>query len=106
MIGLAWLLACLGVLLPDVGYIINTLMIALLFISPIGFRADLVPDSLRFVTALNPMYYMMESYRSVLISGFGPHWTLVAIFAAISLVTFALGAAFFRRFKGILVDYE
>jgi lipopolysaccharide transport system permease protein len=52
------------------------------------------------------MYYMMESYRSVLISGFGPHWTLVAIFAAISLVTFALGAAFFRRFKGILVDYE
>jgi len=106
MIGLAWLLSCLGVLLPDVGYIINTLMIALLFISPIGFRADLVPDSLRFVTMLNPLYYVIDSYRSVLLTGFGPHWTVIAIFAAISLLTFALGASFFRRFKGILVDYE
>lgn len=106
MIGLAWLLSCLGVLLPDVGYIINTIMIALLFISPIGFRADLVPETLRFVTNLNPMYYLIDSYRSVLLDGFGPHWDVIAIFAAISIGTFLLGASFFRRLKGILVDYE
>jgi ABC-type polysaccharide/polyol phosphate export permease len=42
----------------------------------------------------------------VLIAGHGPDWRLMSVFAAISVATFMVGAAFFRRFKGILVDYE
>lgn len=106
MIGMAWLLACLGVLLPDTAYVINTVMIALLFISPIGFRADLIPDSLAFITLLNPAYYIIESYRVVLLDGFAAGWPIVGMFSAISVVTFIIGAAFFHRLKGFLVDYE
>ena len=106
MIGMAWLLACLGVLLPDTAYVINTVMIALLFISPIGFRADLIPDSLAFITFLNPAYYIIESYRVVLLDGFAAGWPIVGMFSAISVVMFIIGASFFHRLKGALVDYE
>jgi lipopolysaccharide transport system permease protein len=106
MIGIAWLLSTLGILLPDLGYFINTLMVALMFISPIGFRANAIPANMQAIIWLNPVHYMIDSYRSVLISGFGPDWRNLAIFALISVLSFVAGASFFRRFKAVLVDYE
>jgi lipopolysaccharide transport system permease protein len=106
MVGLAWVLASLGIIFPDLAQIINVVMITLMFVSPIGFRPTALPEGIRAIVWLNPVHYMIDSYRSVLMQGFGPDWWSLAIFAALSLVTFWLGAAFFRRFKGVLVDYE
>lgn len=106
LIGLVWILAVFGVLLPDTGYFIGIFMLLLMFVSPIAFQLDMVPRQLQLILTVNPAHYMMEAYRSFLIDGYAVSLRNLAIFSVLSLVTFEAGARFFRRFKGTVVDYE
>ena len=104
--GLTWILASLTVALPDVTYFVNLLIFLLMWLSPIGFTPEMVPAEFRIVIYLNPVSYMIEAYRDSMLNGTWPSLRVVVVYAGGSLLTFAAGAAFFRAFKGVLVDYE
>lgn len=106
MLGLVLVVAALAVALPDITYFINLSMLLLMFVSPIGFKPDMVPASFWPLIYLNPVYYMVDAFRMSLLQTQAISAPVLATFAAISFGTFAIGAAFFRRFKGVLVDYE
>ena len=106
ILGLVCSVAALGVLLPDLGYAINLIMIFLMFISPIGFKVEALHGAAQGLVWLNPVHYMLEIFRSALISGHGPHWGAIVAFTLLAAASLALGAAVFRRFKGVIVDYE
>jgi lipopolysaccharide transport system permease protein len=106
LLGIAWLVSSLGVALPDLAYFLSLFLFLLMFISPIGFKPDMVPESLRFTVYFNPVYYMLEAYRDCLIGGRTPDIRVWTIFGAFSFALFVVGAGFFRTFKGALVDYE
>jgi lipopolysaccharide transport system permease protein len=106
LIGLTWILASVTVALPDVTYFVNLFVFLLMFLSPIGFRVEMVPPNFTWVVHLNPVYYMLEIYRDSMLYGTWPAPLDIAVFAGGSVMLFALGATFFRAFKGVLVDYE
>lgn len=106
LVGLTWILASVTVALPDVTYFVNLFVFLLMFLSPIGFKPDMVPANFQWVVYLNPVYYMIEAYRDSMLNGVWPDPVDFAIYAGGAVVTFAAGAAFFRAFKGVLVDYE
>jgi lipopolysaccharide transport system permease protein len=106
LLGLSWILACLGVAILDVGYFINLFVLLLMFISPIGFTLDMVPDFLKIVCYLNPIYYMTEMYRGSLLTGSLPDVLTMSIYVVMCCSSFVFGSIFFRRFKNFLVDYE
>lgn len=104
--GLALFFSALGVLIPDLAHIIGTLLLLLMFLSPVAFTANMIPPGLEAVTLANPVAYMIEMFRSALMASneIKPH--MILAFAGIAFVTFWAGAAFFRRFKTAIVDYE
>ncbi len=104
--GLTWILSSVTVALPDVAYFVNLLVFLLMFVSPIGFKPDMVPAGFRFMIYLNPIYYMTEMYRDSMLQARFPSGSVVAVYVVMCTATFALGAAFFERFKGVLTDYE
>lgn len=106
LIGLVLIVSALAVALPDVSYFVNLGVLLLMFISPIGFKPDMVPESFALLIYLNPVYYMTEAFRSSVLSNHVIDITSLGIYTLICLVTFALGCTFFGRFKGVLVDYE
>lgn len=106
LLGIVYLVASFGVVLPDLGHAIGLIMIFLMFVSPIGFRFDMLPPSARPFVWLNPVTYVLESFRSCLIAGYGPDWWALGIFALMAVLALFAGTAFFRRFKGVIVDYE
>lgn len=106
LVGLSWILACLGVAILDVGYFINLFVLLLLFVSPIGFTIDMVPDYLKIVCYLNPIYYMTEMYRSSLLNGEFPTLLILCLYVVMCCGSFIAGSIFFRKFKNFLVDYE
>jgi len=106
LIGLTWILAGLTVALPDVTYFLNLFVFLLMFLSPIGFRVEMVPPNFTWVVKLNPIYYMIEIYRDSMLKGTWPEPLHIVIYAGGALLSFAVGATFFRAFKGVLVDYE
>lgn len=106
LIGLVWILSALGVILPDITYFVNLFLLLLMYISPIGFTADMLPKNLHWMINLNPISYMLEMYRGSLLKGQWPAFSTLLIYILICTSVFALGAAFFKRFKSMLVDYE
>jgi ABC-type polysaccharide/polyol phosphate export permease len=55
--------------------------------------------SLGFILELNPMYWLIDSYRRVIVFGRWPDWRHVVQLAVLSLLVFGLGARFFTRHK-------
>jgi len=106
LLGLAWIVAGLGVALPDIGYFISLFIFLLMFVSPIAFKPEMVPDSLQFVIYANPVHYTLEIFRDCLIAGRTPSPRIWGAHLVMSFGIFMLGAAFFRTFKSVLVDYE
>jgi lipopolysaccharide transport system permease protein len=106
LLGLAWIVASIAVALPDISYFISLSLFLLMFVSPIAFQPDMVPAELRFIVYVNPIYYLIEVFRDCFIAGRHLQVVVWAIDAAISIMLFTIGAAFFRAFKGVLTDYE
>ena len=84
--------------LPDITYFINLFVFLLMFLSPIGFKPDMLPSKFAWVLYANPIYYMTEMYRDSMLYGRWPS-PLVAIgYVVMCVATFAVGSAFFERF--------
>ncbi len=106
LIGIVFVLAPLAVALTDVSYFVNLLVMLLMFISPIGFTRDMLPAPFGIAIDLNPVTYMIEAYRFVLLSEYSASVPALLGYCLISIGFFTLGSLFFDRFKDILVDYE
>jgi homopolymeric O-antigen transport system permease protein len=104
--GLTWILSSVTVALPDVTYFINLFVFMLMFLSPIGIKPEMVPAKWRWVIYLNPIYYLTEMYRDSMLHGRWPQPAVLAVYLVMCVGTFALGSAFFQRFKGVLADFE
>jgi len=106
LVGAAWIAASLGVLVPDVAQVLNIGMMLLMFVSPIAFTPDMVPERFRLTLSLNPVTYVVDVYRGVLIAGHDTRAFSAAAFAAMSAILFGSGAVLCARFKHLVVDLE
>jgi lipopolysaccharide transport system permease protein len=106
LVGLTWILSSITIALPDVTYFVNLFVFLLMFLSPIGFKPEMVPARFRVVLYLNPIYYMTEVYRDAMLNGHWPSLRVGIVYVTMCAVTFAGGSAFFERFKSVLADYE
>ncbi|QPJ65318.1 MAG: ABC transporter permease [Candidatus Nitrohelix vancouverensis] len=106
MMGLVLVLSFLAIPLPDISYFVNLFLLLILFISPIGFKPDMVPERLDFIIYLNPISYMAEMYRDCLLFGKFPNLYSASLYIFFSVATFAVGAAIFKKSKGFLMDHE
>ncbi|MBV4365395.1 ABC transporter permease [Erwinia sp. BNK-24-b] len=100
-LGLSWFLSSLGVFLRDVGQTIAILMTILMFLSPIFYPISSLPPNFQSVIMLNPLTFIIEQARSVLIWGKLPDFVGLAIYSAISLlICWACYAWFQKTRKG------
>lgn len=105
-LGLSYLLAALGGLLPDLAASINIILIFLLFISPIAFTPEMVPASAKLVIQLNPVTYLIGMFREVLLEHQALSLVRLAGFAAGSTLLLVLSRGLFNRYKAFIVDNE
>jgi lipopolysaccharide transport system permease protein len=68
-IGLSWGLASLGVYLRDVSQFIGFITTALLFLSPIFYSAERLPEKYQILLQLNPLTPVIEQTRSCSVLG-------------------------------------
>ena len=104
--GLVWFTSAAAVLIPDVTYVVNLLLLLFLFISPIGYPLSMVPGAARVWVLLNPLTYLVESFRFALMGlRETPMW-VDGIFGVFALLLAVGGAGFFRRLMPVFTDYE
>lgn len=105
-LGLAMTVAPIGMIVPDLAYGIGIAVNLAMFLSPIAFRRDMVPDLAKFLVDYNPVTYLIEGYRTVLMPTHTPDWGNLAIFLVLAIVILELGARITLKFKASIVDYE
>ena len=102
----AWALSAVAVFVPDLLQLINIVLLLLMFISPVGYTLDMVPERARFLVYFNPLTYLIEAFRFALLGiRYLPFWVDVA-FGGICVAGAALTGTFFRRLVPIFADYE
>jgi len=105
-IGMVWFLSAVAVVVPDIAQIVNIALLLFMFVSPIGFSIDLVPANARALVLLNPLSYLIESFRFALIGiRVTPLW-YDPVFLAASAALAAVAGSFFRRMSPVFSDYE
>ena len=103
-IGIGWMLSAITVFLRDTTQAIGILVLFLMIISPIGYTREMIPHQLLALAYLNPLFYIIELYRQVLIFGvISPRFWLA--FIVLACATFWLGYELFRRLKPVFAEY-
>jgi lipopolysaccharide transport system permease protein len=103
-LGVSWFLASLGVYLRDVGHVITVLTTVLLFLSPVLYPVAALPAAYRPWLQLNPLTYIIEESRNVLLLGNLPHWGSLGIAILIGLAFAAVGFWFFQKTRRGFAD--
>lgn len=96
-LGAAWALASLGVYLRDVAQPISLIMTVLLFASPVFYPITALPERIRPWLMLNPLTFVIEQARAVLIFGQLPDWTGLATYSLVSVLIAWAGYAWFQK---------
>jgi lipopolysaccharide transport system permease protein len=104
ILGLSWILASLGVYVRDVGQTIGILTSVLMFLSPVFYSIDALPPAFQFWMMLNPLSFIIEQARAVLIQGLIPNWDLLGIYTAGALTFMWCGYVWFQRTRKGLAD--
>lgn len=103
-LGLGWLLASLGVYVRDIGQSIGLVVQMLFFLSPIFFPVTAAPESLRTIFYLNPLTWILEDFRQVVLWGEPFKWEAWSILTA-GMAGFAwLGYLWFTKTKRGFAD--
>jgi len=96
--GLGFFFATLNVYLRDVSQIIGVGMTVWMFGTPIFYPFELVQQKgYGWLIDPNPMFWLVEAYRDVMLKAAWPDWMMVLRFALVSLIVFALGARLFQK---------
>jgi lipopolysaccharide transport system permease protein len=102
--GLAWILASLGVFLRDVGQTIGIITSLLMFLSPVFYPITAVPADIRAVIMANPLTFILEQARDVVIWGHQPDWLGLGIYLLAATVVAWAGFAWFQKTRKGFAD--
>ena len=102
--GLSWMLSSIGVFLRDAGQTIGILTMMLTFLSPVFYPVSAVPQRFRPFIMANPLTFIIEQAREVLIWGRLPNWAGLGIYTLASTVIAWAGYAWFQKTKKGFAD--
>jgi homopolymeric O-antigen transport system permease protein len=102
-LGLVTLVASLSVFIRDVRQFMGTVISLWFFLTPIIYPMSMVPDKLRWIVKLNPMYPFVELYHQVLLFHDLP-LPMLCFVTGLALFSFVGGVLFFDRSKHAFAD--
>jgi lipopolysaccharide transport system permease protein len=75
-----------------------------LYLTPVGYPIDRVPEEWRLLYSLNPMVGIIEGYRAALAHGRAPAWEPLAISIAVTLLALIVSYLYFKRAERSFAD--
>lgn len=101
VLGVSWATSALSVFMRDVTHLMNIILQFLFWMTPIFWSFDMIPPKYQPLFKLNPVFYIVEGYRSALIRHtwfWQPTKTMIC-FWVITGTLFCAGAVIFRRLR-------
>jgi lipopolysaccharide transport system permease protein len=103
-LGVAWFLSALGVYIRDIFQVTSIVTTIFLFISPVFFPLSAVPQEFQAWIKLNPLTFVIEAGRNVVIFGRSFDWTGWSWYAAASFMVAWAGFWWFQKTRRGFAD--
>ena len=103
-LGLSWILASLGVFLRDVSQTTVIITTVLMFLSPVFFPISALPEKYHIWIMLNPLTFIIEQARTVLIWGGVPNFMGILLYTVGASIVAWLGFVFFQKTRKGFAD--
>lgn len=97
LLGIAWGVSAIGVYLRDTVQVVGVVTSILLFLSPIFFPPDAIPQELRLLVDFNPLATPIQALRSATVLNSTPEFGVMLPHFVLSLLFASAGYALFRR---------
>lgn len=104
VMGLSWVLASLGVFIRDIGQTIGIITTVMLFMSPIFFPLSAIPEKYQPWILANPLTFIIEQSREVLIFGNLPNWSGLGIYMLMASAVAWFGYMWFQKTRKGFAD--
>jgi lipopolysaccharide transport system permease protein len=102
--GLSWMLASLGVFLRDVAQTVGIITMLMMFLAPVVYPITAVPERFRPWLMANPITFIIEQARQVIIWGHLPSFAGLLIYLMASILVAWLGYAWFQKTRPGFAD--
>jgi len=104
ILGISWFLAATGVFLRDVGQVTGILVTVLMFLSPVFYPVGALPEAYRPLLFLNPLTFIIEQTRAVLIWNQAPDWAGLGLYLLAGAFTAGAGLFWFQKTRKGFAD--
>jgi lipopolysaccharide transport system permease protein len=102
--GVGMILTSMAIQFRDVKHAMPFVVQLLMYAAPVVYPTTIVPESLRWVYALNPMVGVIEGFRAALLGTRAMPWSWIATGLAVAIIVFMVGLFQFRRQERIFAD--
>lgn len=102
--GLSWVISSLGVYLRDTPQLISLLIPGMLFLSPIFYPLQSVPDAYKNFIMLNPLTYQVEVVRNILIFEVIPNLAYFTSYTFGAFIFSCIGFYWFQKTRRGFAD--
>lgn len=103
-LGVAWFISSLGVYVRDLSQIVVVITTVMMFLAPVFYPVSALPDEYRSFIMANPLTFIIEQARSVVIWGALPDFLGLGKYLLIASVMAWLGFAWFQKTRKGFAD--
>lgn len=103
--GIGLILSALATYFRDITHLYGVLTLAWMYVTPIFYDPAILPDNVRGVLNWNPMYHFILFFRSLIVYGQIPEWSVWMVCICASVAILALGLLIFRRLQRNFILY-
>jgi lipopolysaccharide transport system permease protein len=104
IIGIAWFLAATGVYVRDIAQTIGIITMVMLFLSPVFYPLSSLPPRTQIAFYVNPLTFMIEESRKVLLLGQLPSWGGLFVYSLIAMAVAWGGFWWFQKTRRGFAD--
>lgn len=103
-VGIGCLLSLLGLVMRDIGFLIQYIVIAMLVVTPIAYTPDMIPEKIKPLLYLNPLYYFVSANQHLILMNKLPPFIEIAVGVAMAVAMFLFGIWVFKRARMAMMD--
>jgi lipopolysaccharide transport system permease protein len=103
-LGLGMIFSSLNVKYRDIGYMVPYGLQLFFFITPILYPTSIIPEAYRDILGLNPMYGIVDGFRSAFLYSRQVNWQLILMSLIVALITLFIGIFCFNKTEREFAD--
>jgi len=103
--GMAFFFAAANVYYRDVAHIVQVVLSAWFYFTPIIYALDFIPQKYQWLFKLNPIIYVINGFRLAVYYGMLPKWPSILASFVCAFVALLIGFAVFRKYQDNFVFY-